>query len=153
MGFWLFILPLPLFLFWSPPHFGCPRLPTNEQTSPIELPATSPSSRLLSLCNTTNGLPKPINPTSGFAHFFPTRQCFTKHYDPLHSITLYLPISAPFLPPPPSSDPFPTLGAGLSPAPRFYFAHLPGLPDSKKEDSFDIFDIVSGYATRTTASS
>ena len=136
--FWLFIAASlsfssgPLSLI---PHFGCPRLLTNEQTPPIEQPVTSPSSRFLPLCYTTNvTLPPPKTfrsdkPTSNWyhlplpLHFFPACQCFTKHYDPLHSITLYLLISAPFLPPPPSFDPFPTLGAGLSPASIFYFTH------------------------------
>ena len=118
---------------------GCERTNALQSNFPRHLP-TRPKqpSRFRPLCYTANAtLPSqdplvlinlpPIPPTSAFSHFFPTScQCFITHYDPLHSIALYLPISAPFLPLPSSSDPFATRRSKVgqvtiaSPAPRFY---------------------------------
>ena len=122
----------------------------NERTPPIELHATSPYPLSLSSCSTTNvTLPSQdalflVNPpptssttTSAFSHFFPIScQCFITHCDPL--------ISAPFLPPPPSSDPFAARRSKVgqvsiaSPVPRFY-PSTPALPELQKEDSSDFF--------------
>ena len=106
MEFWLSIADSQSSSDWLSPN-------ANKRTPPIELHATSPV--LYYEFDIT--LPKPFvshKPTSKRHHlllpfliFFPIScQCFIKHYNPLHYITLYRPISPPFLPPPPSSDTF-----------------------------------------------
>ena len=135
-------------------QFGCPRLRTNECPQSnftrhllcYAMNMTIPSQDPLFLIN------PPPNSTTYLclSHFFPIScQCFIKQYDTLHSITLYSPISAPFFPPPPSSDPFATRHSKVgqvtiaSPAPGFY-PSTPALPELKQEESSDFFD----YATR-----
>jgi len=100
---------LSLSLFWSPQsQFPLWLSSTaNERTNAPNRPLCDisllslPSSVLYYECDITLprlfGSDKPASNqyhlhTSAFSHFFPTScRCFTKHYDPLHSITPPLP--------------------------------------------------------------
>ena len=116
-GAWSFgylSLPLPLLVSSVPfptlAVLDCERtnVRPNRTTRDISLPAPSSpfASFLCVIHECDNILPRPFGsrkPTPNQYHlplpFLISCQCFIKHYDPLHSITLYLPISAPFLSP------------------------------------------------------
>jgi len=141
---------LSLFLFWSPQshsHFGCPRLRTNERTPPNRTTRDIslfllPSSVLYYECDIT--LPRLFGsdkPTPN--HYLPSLISSPLLASVLLNITTHytllpLSISAPFLLPSPSSDPFATRRGKVgqvtiaSPAPRFTPRTYPDFPDSEK---------------------
>ena len=131
----------------SLPQVGCPQPRTKPQLNYTrDLPTHSGFLRVFYYNVTLRHKPTPNqHHRLSFSHFFPiSYQCFIKCYDPLNSMTLYLPISAPFLPPPLSSVPLTTRCNKVrqvtitSSAPRFY-PSTPALPESKKEDSSIFF--------------
>ena len=114
-GAWSFgylFLPLPLLVSLVPfptlAVLDCERTNVRPQSNcPRHLPTKQPLASFLCVMHECdNILPRPFGshkPTPNQYHlplpFLIFCQCFIKHYDQLHSITLYLPISAPFLPP------------------------------------------------------